>query len=103
MFNQMDHLLFTFVQTVLDRAIIYLVIEKNIKRLLSSKISASMILFGPLVMIMLIGLAFQSSGFFGIKVGVHADSYGQISDKIIETMEQNKFEVIRPIIMINFK
>ena len=70
-----------------------IVIEKNIKRLLSSKVSASVIIFGPLLMIAIIGVAFQSSDYYGIKVGVYATHYDDIANKIIDGMKKNNFQV----------
>jgi ABC-type multidrug transport system permease subunit len=72
---------------------IMMVIEKNIKRLLTSKISASLILFGPLLLIAIIGLAFQTSDYYGIKIGVYAAQYDNVTTKILDAMTKNKFEV----------
>lgn len=73
----------------------WIIIEKNIKRLLSSKISASIILFGPLIMIFLLGAAFQGSGFYGVKIGVYSESYNEISENIIDAMKSSDFTVKR--------
>lgn len=72
---------------------IMMVVEKNIKRLLTSKISASLILFGPLLLIAIIGLAFQTSDYYGIKVGVYASQYDNVTTNIIDAMTKNNFEV----------
>jgi len=72
---------------------LFMVVEKNIKRLMSSKVSASVIILGPLLMIAIIGVAFQSSDYYGIKVGVYAKNYDDIANKIIDAMSKNHFEV----------
>ncbi|MCF7866590.1 ABC transporter permease, partial [Candidatus Woesearchaeota archaeon] len=74
---------------------IYVIVKKNIKRLLSSKISAAMVVFGPLILIMLMGLAFQGSGFNGVKVSIYSEQYNNISEKIIKTMEVSDFKIQR--------
>lgn len=71
------------------------IIVKNVRRLIASKISASLILFGPLILIFLLGLAFQSSGFFGVKIGVYSAKYTQVSDEIIEAMKDTDFIIIQ--------
>lgn len=73
---------------------LFVIVQKNLKRLLSSKISASIILLGPLVMIFLMGAAFQDSGFFGVKIGVYSDNYNDISDEIVKVMEKTDFIVV---------
>lgn len=73
----------------------YIIVKKNIKRLLQSKVSAAMVIFGPLILIFLMGLAFQGSGFQGVKVAVYGENYTNISDEIIETMKDSNFEVVK--------
>jgi len=73
----------------------YIIIEKNIKRLLSSKISAALILFGPLVLIFMLGLAFQGSGFFGVKLGVYSTQYNNVSENVIKAMQKSDFTIVR--------
>jgi len=68
---------------------------KNIKRLMESKISASLILFGPLILIFLLGLAFQSSGFFGVTIGVYSPNYNEVSQNIISAMQDTDFTIIK--------
>lgn len=74
---------------------IYIIVKKNTKRLLQSKISAAMTVFGPLILIFLMGMAFQGSGFQGVKVAVYGTNYTNISDEIIQTMEKSNFEVVK--------
>lgn len=69
------------------------IIKKNIKRLLQSKISASMVIFGPLVLIFLMGLAFNGSGFYGVSVGVYSDTYNNVSTAIVDAMKDSDFSV----------
>lgn len=69
-------------------------IKKNIKRLLSSKISASMIIFGPLLMIFLIGFAFQNSGFYSVKVGTYSAVENNITHDIITVMDSQEFIMV---------
>lgn len=67
--------------------------KKNTLRLLSSKISAIAILFGPLLLISITGLAFQSNGFFGIKLGVYSQTYNPTADSIINAIKTSDFSV----------
>jgi len=72
---------------------IWAVMKKNVLRLLDSKISAIAILFGPLILISVMGLAFQSNGFFGIKLGVYSQNYTTTSDSMIDVLKTSNFSV----------
>ena len=74
---------------------IYIIIKKNMIRLVRSKLSALIILLGPLVMILLIGMAFDNSNLYGVRIGIYAEEYDEITDSIIETIEKRDFEVIK--------
>jgi ABC-type multidrug transport system permease subunit len=69
------------------------VCKKNFRRLLRSKVSALVILFGPLVMIMLGGIAFNSSKLNGIVIGVYADTTDSVTSSVISLMKAQSFEI----------
>ena len=71
------------------------VIKKNFKILIRSKSSALIILFGPLLLILLVGTAFNTSAFYDIKVGSYSSSYNELSDSILQKLEQDQYKVLR--------
>ena len=71
------------------------IIKKNIKLLIRSKSSALIVLLGPLALMLLIGLAFNTSSLFDIKVGTYSGSYSELSNSIVEKLQDEQFKVIK--------
>jgi len=72
-------------------------IQKNIKMILRSRTSALIVIFGPLFIILLVGLAFNSSQIYNINVGVYSDSYSEITESFIEKMNTQQFRTVREV------
>ncbi len=71
------------------------VIKKNFKILIRSKSSALIILFGPLLLILLVGTAFNTSAFYDIKVGSYSSNYNELSDSILEKLQEDQYKVFK--------
>lgn len=71
------------------------IIKKNIKLLIRSKSSALIVLLGPLALMLLIGLAFNTSSLFDIKIGTYSAGYSELSNSIIEKLQDEQFKVIK--------
>lgn len=71
------------------------IIKKNLKLLIRSKSSALIVLLGPLALMLLIGLAFNTSSLFDIKVGTYSEGYSELSNSIIEKLQDDQFKVIK--------
>ncbi|MBI2508382.1 ABC transporter permease [Candidatus Woesearchaeota archaeon] len=69
------------------------VIKKNFKILIRSKSSALIILFGPLLLILLVGTAFNTSAFYDIKVGSYSPNYNELSDSILKKLQQDQYKI----------
>src|SRR3989344_8325323 len=69
------------------------IIKKNIKLLIRSRSSALIVLFGPLVLMLLIGLAFNTSSLFDIKIGTYSSSYSELSNSIVNVLKDEQFKV----------
>jgi len=69
------------------------VIKKNFKILIRSKSSGLIILFGPLLLILLVGTAFNTTAFYGIKIGSYSDNYNELSDSILQKLEQDQYKI----------
>lgn len=64
-------------------------ISKNLKILFRSKLTAFVLIFGPLLIILLTGLAFNNSLSYNIKIGVYSSEYSELSDAFVNNMEQD--------------
>lgn len=68
---------------------------KDFKILIRSKSSALIVIFGPLVMISLIGVAFNNSTIFDIRMGAYAESYSPLSEQIIQQLKDEQYSVAK--------
>ncbi len=66
-------------------------IKKNFKLIMRSKSSAVMIILGPLLLIILMGAAFNTASVYGIRVGVHSDEYSPLAEAIIYELNQDDY------------
>src|SRR3989344_5690430 len=71
------------------------IIKKNFRLLLRSRTSALIVLVGPLILMMLIGFAFNTTSIFDIKVGTYSSSYSELSDSIVTKLQDDKFRVLK--------
>lgn len=69
------------------------IIKKNFKLLMRSRSSALMIILGPLLVIALVGLAFNNSNAYEVGVGVYSESYSDVSQAIVGALEEQNFMV----------
>ena len=59
------------------------IIKKDFKLLVRSKSSALVVLLGPLLIIFLVGLAFNTSSMYNLKVSVYSESYSDLTNSVI--------------------
>ena len=64
---------------------VLMLVQKNLKVLIRSKASSLIIILGPLLIILLAGLAFDNTNAYSLKVGVYAPS----EESIIDSFKQN--------------
>src|SRR3990167_10513104 len=74
---------------------LFTIIEKNFKIFRSSKISALIILLGPLLLVSLIGMSFSNSRLPGLNVGIYSPNYNDFTNSIISKIGENKFNIER--------
>ncbi len=70
-------------------------VKKNIKMLVRAKSSALIIVLGPLLIILLAGLAFDNSDLYSVKIGAFSERYNDVSNSFIEKLSQKQFKVVR--------
>ncbi|HLD02106.1 MAG TPA: ABC transporter permease [Candidatus Nanoarchaeia archaeon] len=69
------------------------IIHRNLKLITRSKSSALIVVFGPLLIILLVGAAFNTSNVYDIIVGVYSDDYSALSQSIMEELAGKQFSV----------
>ena len=69
------------------------IITKNIKLLVRSRTSALIIIVAPLILIILLGLAFDNSNAFGLTIGVYSPS-GQSPANFLKALTDKQFRII---------
>lgn len=70
-------------------------IQKNLKLLVRARASALIVILGPLLMIFLAGLAFDTTNLYAVRIGTYAQSYNDLSNSFIEKLAEKQFKVTR--------
>lgn len=90
-----NFMLFLFSWCIKNINRIISIIVKNIRILIRSKSSALVVILGPLLIVVLVGLAFNSSSIYDIKIGVYSDKYSDLSNSIIEQLNGKQYSIER--------
>lgn len=69
------------------------IIKKNLKLLTRSKSSALVIILGPLLLIFLVGIAFDTSNTYNLKIGIFSEKYNNLTDSFVDKLTENNFNV----------
>ncbi|MFH1839666.1 MAG: ABC transporter permease [Nanoarchaeota archaeon] len=69
------------------------IIGKNFKILIRSKLSALIILLAPLLIVFLVGMAFNSSELYRINVGTYSPSENELTNSILTSFEEKSFSI----------
>lgn len=73
---------------------LFAIIIKNIKLIARSKSSSIIVLLGPLLIIVLIGTAYNTSNIYDIRIGAYSGEYSDLSNSILEIIGK-QFTVIK--------
>lgn len=71
------------------------IVKKDIKILIRSKSSALIVVLGPLLVVLMVGLAFNTSNVNSIKIGVYSSSYSELSEGLIGVLKDSSFSVTK--------
>jgi ABC-type multidrug transport system permease subunit len=71
------------------------IVKKNITLLLRSKSSALIIVLGPMLIVLLAGLAFDNTNTYRLNLGAYSGSYSNLSDSFLYALAQNEFKVLK--------
>lgn len=73
--------------------ILLTLISKNFKQLLRSKTSALIILIGPLLLIALLGLAFNNVNEYALNIGVFSQNYSEVTNSYISSIQSDNYRL----------
>jgi len=69
------------------------IIKKNFKILIRSRTSALIVILGPLLIIVLAGLAFNNMSSYLVKVGVYSTNYNELTNSFIDTLRERDYQI----------
>ncbi len=74
---------------------LWLLIKKNIKLLLRAKGSALIVFIAPLLIILVLGLSYNTSAQYGLNIGVYAPSFSDDVNVFMNSLQQREFKVVK--------
>ena len=72
---------------------LYFILGKNFKLILRSKRSAALFLLGPLLIVFLLAIAFNTSNLYDMNVAVYSESYSSISEDIVGNLSDSQYNI----------
>jgi ABC-type multidrug transport system permease subunit len=73
--------------------VLFDLIKKNFKVLIRSKSSALIIILGPLLVIFLVGIAFDNIGKYSLNIGTYSEEYSELAESFIIKLQEKEFKV----------
>lgn len=74
---------------------LFAIIKKNMKLIVRSKTQALIILFGPLVLTLLVGMAFNNASLYNINIGVYSHEYTELVESFLDKLNEVQFKVLK--------
>lgn len=68
---------------------LFKLVGKNFRILFRNKVSALVILLGPLLLIVLVGLAFSNDSAYSVDVGVYSDSFNDMTNSFVDSLKSD--------------
>lgn len=74
---------------------LWTMILKDIRLLLRSKSSSLVVIFGPLLVIFLVGIAFNTSSMYDLRIATYSGSYSELSDSVINHLKDDQYSTFK--------
>jgi len=74
---------------------LFSIVNKNFRILARSKLSLISIILVPVLVILLTGFAFNSSGLNQVNVGIYSESYSDLTNEIVSEFEMQNYTINR--------
>ncbi len=69
--------------------------KKNLLLLVRAKSSALIVFLAPLMIILILGLAYNTSAQYGINIGIYSSSFTPDVEKLISSLQEQEFKIIK--------
>ncbi len=69
-------------------------IKKDLKIVLRSKSSSLVIIFGPLLIVFLIGMAFNTSSLYDLRIATYSEEYSSLTNAVISDLKDQQYNTI---------
>ena len=70
-------------------------VKKNLMLLLRNRSSAMILVLGPLLLIVLMSVAFSSANAYGIIVGVYSKEYSTLTNSLLDGLKQKQMSIVQ--------
>jgi len=74
---------------------LFAMVIKDLRLLLRSKSSSLIVIFGPLLLILLLGLAFNTSSIYDIKIATYSESYSELTVNLITNLNNQQYKTVQ--------
>lgn len=74
---------------------LWLLTQKNLRLLLRAKASALIVIFAPLLIILLLGLSYNASDKYGLKIGVYTPAESEDVQSFVTLLQEEEYEIIK--------
>ena len=74
---------------------LWLLTTKNLRLLLRDKWSALIVIFAPLLIMLILGLSFNTSSKYGLNIGIYATSYNEEVNSFVKILEDQEFNIVK--------
>ena len=75
--------------------LLWMIIRKNLKLIQRSKSSSLIVLLGPLIIIALVGSAYNTSNIYDIRVGAYSEEYSELANTVLDSLGGQQFSLIK--------
>lgn len=69
--------------------------KKNLTRLFKKRVSLLTMVIGPMILVLLVGLAFSGTGDFAVTVGVFSEEYSSLTESLLGKLEEKGYTVVK--------
>ncbi|MDP3698609.1 MAG: ABC transporter permease [Nanoarchaeota archaeon] len=74
---------------------LWLLTKKNLKLLVRSKMSALVVFFAPLFIILLLGLSYNTSSNYGLNIGIYAPEFTGEVESLMSSLQEQEFKIVK--------
>lgn len=74
---------------------LWLLTKKNFKLLIRAKSSALVLFFAPLLIILILGLSYNSSAKFGLNIGIYSPEFTEDVNSLASFLQEKEFKIIK--------